>query len=161
MLTAPPHLYRWQDEKQTPVALVSEITFKFSIHNSLIATSFSLSLASPSAFLIKQREQPMRLVAPFVGLIMFVMSLRCHTFQWCQVLQCRVDDVNGHAEGFGYLLNGDVGHAHQFALLDAPDVLTCQSGTVGEFLLTDTFQFAQGSDTLPHALCCLYFVHTS
>ena len=51
-------------------------------------------------------------------------------------MQAWVDDVNRHAEGFGYLLDGNVGHAHQFALLYAPDVLACQSGTVGEFLLT-------------------------
>jgi hypothetical protein len=36
------------------------------------------------------------------------MSLRCQPFQWCQVGECRVDDVDRHAEGFGYLLDGDV-----------------------------------------------------
>ena len=39
-------------------------------------------------------------------------------------------------------------------------VLTGQSGTVGEFLLADTFQLAQGSDTLPHALCLLLLTHS-
>ena len=160
MLTAPTHLYRWQDEKQTPVALVSEITFKFSIHNSLIATSFSLSLASPSAFLIKQREQPITLSCSLRWVNNVRDVLRCQPFQRCQVLQARVNDVNRHAEGFGDLLDGDVGHAHQFALLYAPDVLTSESGTVGEFLLADALQFAQGSDTLPHALCCLLLTHS-
>ena len=123
----------------------------------------------------------MRSVAPFVGLIMFVLiayfecfcdlafecfaertlNRRCQPFQWCKVLQAWVDDVNRHAEGFCYLLDGDVGHAYQFALLDAPDVLTCQSRSVGKLLLADAFQFAQGSDTLPNALCLLFLVHTA
>ena len=101
----------------------------------------------------------MRSVAPLVGLNVRV--LRRQPFQRCQVLQTWVDDVNRHAESFGYLLDGDVGHAHQFALLDAPDVLAGQSCTVGELLLADTLLFAQGSDTLPHALCCLFLVHSS
>ena len=95
------------------------------------------------------------------GVCNSVIFLRCHPLQRCQVLQAWVDDVNGHADGFGYLLDGDVGHAHQFALLYAPDVLTCESGTVGEFLLADALQLAQGSDTLPHALCVLFLTHTS
>ena len=45
--------------------------------------------------------------------------------------------------------------------LNAPYVLTGQSGTVSQFLLADTLQLAQGSDTLPHALCCLFLVHTA
>ena len=71
----------------------------------------------------------MHSVAPFVGFVMSVLyaAVSQQPLQRCQVLQCRVDDVNGHAEGFGYLLDGDVSHAHQFALLNAPDVLTCQS----------------------------------
>ena len=40
-------------------------------------------------------------------------------------------------------------------------LLTGESGTVGQFLLTDTLQLAQGSDTLPHALCLLFFTHSS
>jgi hypothetical protein len=70
-----------------------------------------------------------------------------------------VDDINGHAHSFGYLLDGDVGHVRQFAILYAPDVLTGQSRTVGQFLLTDTLPLAQGSDTLPYALCVLFLVH--
>ena len=72
--------------------------------------------------------------------------------QRCQVCECWVNNIHYHSEGFGNLLNGDVGHADQFALLYAPDVLACQSGTVGEFLLTDALLLAQGSDPLPDAL---------
>lgn len=49
MLTAPPNLYRWQDEKQTPVALVPEKTQKFAIHNSLILFYLILSISSAAA----------------------------------------------------------------------------------------------------------------
>jgi len=79
--------------------------------------------------------------------------------QWREVCQFGVDDVHGHAEGFGYLLDGDVGHVRQFAVFDAPDVLPGESGTVGQFLLTDALPLAQGSDTLPDALCVLFLVH--
>ena len=89
----------------------------------------------------------MRSVAPFVGFVMPVLyaAVSQQHLHRCQVLQALVEDVNGHAEGFGYLLNGDVGHAYQFALLNAPDVLTGQARTVGQFLLADAIQLAQGS----------------
>ena len=104
----------------------------------------------------------MRSVAPFVGFVMSVLyaAVSQQPLQRCEVLQAWVNDVNRHAEGFGYLLDGDVGHAHQFALLNTAYVLATDACPVGEFLLADTFQFAQGSDTLPHALCCLFFVHS-
>ena len=105
----------------------------------------------------------MRSVAPFVGFVMSVLyaAVSQQPLQWCQVCESWVDDVHRHAEGFGNLLDGDVGHAHQFALFYAPDVLTGQSGTVGEFLLADTLQLAQGSDSLPNALCLLFLIHNN
>ena len=104
----------------------------------------------------------MRSVAPFVGFVMSVLyaAVSQQPLQRCEVLQAWVNDVNRHAEGFGYLLDGDVGHAHQFALLNASDVLTGEPGTVGKFLLADAFQLAQSGDTLPHALCCLFLIHS-
>ncbi len=57
MLTAPPNLYRWQDEKQTPIALVSEIALKFAIHNSLIL-DYSLILSSFLFFLFEKVSSP-------------------------------------------------------------------------------------------------------
>ena len=102
----------------------------------------------------------MRSVAPLHWVNNVRDVLRCQPLQRCQVLQGWVDDVNRHAEGFGDLLDGDVGHAYQFALLNAPDVLTGQPRTVGQFLLADALQFAQGSDTLPHALCLLFLIHS-
>ena len=45
MFTAPPRLYWWQDENQSPVALVPKITLKFAIHNSLIPDYYFLPLS--------------------------------------------------------------------------------------------------------------------
>ena len=52
MLTAPPNLYRWKDENQTPVALVTEKTQKFTIHNSLILDYLILLISSITALLM-------------------------------------------------------------------------------------------------------------
>ena len=52
MLTAPPNLYRWQSENQTPVALVTEKTQKFAIHNSLILFYLILSISSRASRLM-------------------------------------------------------------------------------------------------------------
>ena len=109
----------------------------------------------------------MRLVRVMVAgmgvIVSGVMFQGSKLFQLVESFESWVDDVNGHAEGFGDGLHDFEcnGIASGF---DAPDVGSLQSGTQGEFFLCESGFLAERSDTITDALPDLlfhFFVHSS
>ena len=65
--------------------------------------------------------------------------------QWCEVGECWVDDVHRHAKALSDGLDGLEGDGI-LSGFDARDVGALEPGTLGELLLAQSCQLAQGGD---------------
>jgi hypothetical protein len=75
-------------------------------------------------------------------------------------LQAWVDDVNRHAEGFGYLLER-FGLNAVATILNASDVRATKTGTLCQLFLRQASLKAQGLHALTDSHAGFFFVHSS
>ena len=77
--------------------------------------------------------------------------------QWCEVGECGVDEVDGHAKGFGDGLDGFEGDGI-LPGFDAGDVGALEPGSLGELLLAEPCQLAEGGDAHSDAVAGVLFL---